>query len=364
MAKRLLSSLLAIVLVFGIAPFLDVKSSAAIVYDREKALQYAENHWNDGKGFCAEFVSDCLYAGGLKDSYQRRVVNLYNALLNEGYGEAHKLTLTGDSIKIADNKGKLKAGDPIFFYCNVCGDFTHVSLCNGANAEGYVVEYAHNNPKDGKTRLYGGYHCGTSSWTMYSISLFNHIETSEEKEEKTLYGQITEIDAPEITGTINLTNGIYIRWNEIENADYYKVYRKSENSGWQFLKNTTDVVFTDETAQNGVTYTYTVRGASGKTYSAYYEGVEATFLSTVSFTKANKAASGISLSWNENKEADGYIILKQTNNGTWQELTIIESGSTTSFTDAAIEDGNSYCYRIRACKNDITSSYNANGIQA
>ena len=36
----------------------------AASYDAGAALSYASKHWNDGKGLCAEFVSDCLKAGG------------------------------------------------------------------------------------------------------------------------------------------------------------------------------------------------------------------------------------------------------------------------------------------------------------
>ncbi len=355
MVKRLLSSILAIVLVIGIVPVLGITSSASETYNRELSLQYAQNHWNDGKGLCAEFVSDCLAAGGLTKSYQRRVVNLYNALLSNGYGVSHKLTLSGKNIRLADNEGKIKAGDPIFFYCNSCGGFEHVSLCNGTDSQGYIVEYAHNNAKNGKTKVYTFPHCGGYNWTMYSISL--NDKDTEKAEEKILYGKKTNIKAPKIISTLNLSDGVYFRWNEISKAAYYKVYRKTAKSDWKFLANTTDVVFTDKTAENGKKYTYTVRACSGKTYSRYYAGLTTTYLDVVSFTDAEETKSGIMLTWDKNKKADGYIIYRAVNDGIWEEIAQIDSRFTSSYTDKSTKDGNTYQYRIRAAKKDIVSSY-------
>ncbi len=357
MAKRFLSTILAIVLVIGIAPAFDTTSSASTVYDRNKSLQYAKYHWSDGKGLCAEFVSDCLAAGGLTKSYQRRVVNLYNALLSNGYGVSHKLTLSGKNIKLSDNEGKIKAGDPVFFYCNSCGEFEHVSLCNGTDSQGYIVEYAHNNAKNGKTKLYTYPHCGGYNWTMYSISL-NDIETVKAKE-NILYGKKTNIDAPKIISTINLTDGVYFRWSEISDASYYRVYRKTANSNWEFLANTTDLVYTDRDTENGTEYTYTVRACSGRVYSAYYKGVTTTYLKSTKFTDAQETKNGIKLTWDKNIKADGYRIYRAVNNGIWEEIAVLDSSLTSSYTDKKAESGNTYQYRIRSVKGDkIVSSYN------
>ncbi len=355
MVKKLLSTILALVLVIGIVPVFSVTSSASTVYNRQKSLQYAQNHWSDGKGLCAEFVSDCLAAGGLTKSYQRRVVNLYNALLANGYGTSQKLTLSGKNIRLADNDGKIEAGDPVFFYCNSCGEFEHVSLCNGTDAQGYIVEYAHNSAKNGKTRLYTYPHCGGYNWTMYSISL-NNIDF--EKNNNTLYGEKSDIEAPKIISTLNLADGIYFRWNEIADASYYRVYRKTKNSNWKFLANTTDVVYTDKTAENGKEYTYTVRACSGKTYSQYYSGLTSTYLDVVTFNTAKQIKSGIKLTWNRNMKADGYIIYRTVNDGMWEEIAQIDSRITSNYIDETAENGNTYEYRIRAAKKDTVSSYN------
>lgn len=355
MTKRLLISVLAIILTFSILPILSTKADAADInafYNREKALQYASRHWNDGKGLCAEFVADCLLAGGVSETYRTRVKPLYDALLENNYGKLYKLKLTNESILQSQNAGKLEAGDPIFYFCNACGEFTHVSLCNGFNSEGYAIEYSHNNAHNGYKRTYTYSHCGTSSWTFYSIRMYD---------KDTVFGAKTEIDPPRIKSAKNLSEGVSFSWNEIENADYYRVYRKTDGSKWSLIGKVTEASYTDTTAENGVEYTYTVRACKGSTYSAYYPGKVVTFLSTVKLTSASNSKNTVKVKWNENTEADGYYLYRRVNDGKWSRIADIEGGSVTAYTDKDVKAGNTYRYRIRTFKGKSFSAYELAG---
>jgi hypothetical protein len=53
-------------------------STNAYAYNKDLSLEYASFHFDDGKGLCAEFVSDCLRAGGINVS-----ANECNALYDE-----------------------------------------------------------------------------------------------------------------------------------------------------------------------------------------------------------------------------------------------------------------------------------------
>lgn len=57
----ILSILLVLTMIVGIVPI----SASAVTYDVSSAVSFANNHWNDGVGLCAEFVSRCLKAGGI-----------------------------------------------------------------------------------------------------------------------------------------------------------------------------------------------------------------------------------------------------------------------------------------------------------
>ncbi|MBQ3075346.1 MAG: hypothetical protein IJC26_04690 [Clostridia bacterium] len=72
MKKRIISFFLAIVMVLGIIPPFD-GIAANYSYDPNAAVSYAKAHYNEGKGLCAEFVSDCLKAGGFTAVYNVNV---------------------------------------------------------------------------------------------------------------------------------------------------------------------------------------------------------------------------------------------------------------------------------------------------
>ena len=356
MTKRLLVSVLAVILTFTRLPALSTKADAAAIntsFDREAALRYASNHWNDGKGLCAEFAADCLKAGGVTEFYQTRVKPVYDALLEHNYGKSYKLKLYDDSIPKSQNEGKLDAGDLIFYYCNVCGEFTHVSICNGYNAEGFAIEYSHNNAHNGYKRTYTYTHCGSNSWTFYSVKMYDR---------NTVFGEQTEIEPPRITNTSNVDNGVNLKWNAVKNATYYRVYRKTTGSSWLFLDNVVGLAYTDKTAENGVEYTYTVRACKGGTFSAYYPGATVTFLNTVNFTAATNASNVITVKWAQNTKADGYYLYRQVNNNNWYRIANVKGAATTTYVDKNVVAGNTYRYRIRTFKGTSFSSYEFAGI--
>ena len=355
MTKRLLISVLAVILTFTIIPALSTKADAAAIntsYDREAALRYASNHWNDGKGLCAEFAADCLKAGGVTEFYQTRVKPVYDALLEHNYGKSYKLKLYDDSIPKSQNEGKLDAGDLIFYYCNVCGEFTHVSICNGYNAEGFAIEYSHNNAHDGYKRTYTYTHCGSNSWTFYSVKMYDR---------NTVFGEQTEIAPPQITSISNVKDGVSFNWKAVEGATYYRVYKKTSASGWIFLGKTSNTSYVDTTAENGVEYTYTVRACKGSTFSAYYPGETITFLNTVKLKSATNSGNKIVVKWDKNAQADGYYLYRQVNGGKWSRIASLKSEAIASYTDKNVSSGNVYRYRIRAFKGSCYSAYELAG---
>ncbi len=118
-------------------------------YSPAAALAYAKAHWDDGKGQCAEFVSDCLTAGGVSVSINT-TGKLRQFLLNNGYAVDFLVeTAQGKKIKMADHPGKVSAGDVVINYCIECGVYPHVGLISGTNSKGQITYYAHNGAIDG-----------------------------------------------------------------------------------------------------------------------------------------------------------------------------------------------------------------------
>ena len=71
---------------------------------------------------------------------------------------------------------------------------------------------------------------------------------------------------------VNIGNGVQINWKEVANAESYRIGRRAENGKWKVLTNSaTGSSYTDTTAEDGVTYYYTVRAINSSVVSASYD---------------------------------------------------------------------------------------------
>ncbi len=357
MTKRLFSLAFAVIFALGIIPFANVEAVAANeYYSVSKALKYAKKNWDNGIGLCADFASKCLQAGGV-DVYGETVIDLYNKLKGE-YGKSYKLKLTNGTsgkISMSENEGKLEKGDPIFYKCNYCGDFEHVVICNGENSEGYSQDYAHNNAHNGKKTTYTYNHCGGDSWTMYSIRMY---------EGPKLYGKKTNVGVPKISSVENGADGVIVKWSSVKGADKYYVYRKTEDSSWKKVKTTKKSrAFTDETAKNGVKYTYTVKAVDGKKISQYYAGEEITCLGAPKLSSVKNNISNVKLTWKKVSSADGYYVYRKGNSGSWKQIAKVKGGKKVTFTDTDVTCSETYKYTVRAYDGKVKGCYNNSGIK-
>jgi len=91
-----------------------ITETSTVSFDISAATAYARKHWNDGKGFCAEFCYDILKAGGfiINGSENRlRAYTQYNYLVNELGLKSYYL---GDG-KITRNADKIEEGDLVLW---------------------------------------------------------------------------------------------------------------------------------------------------------------------------------------------------------------------------------------------------------
>lgn len=179
--KKIIGFLLTLSVSIGILLF-SADSVIAASYNSSAALNYAAAHWNDNVGLCAEFVSNCLSAGGCS-AWSRSSSALRNQLINSGLGTEYELTLNSDkSITASNYSGKLTAGDVIFYYCPgaKCSarPYVHTVLCNGADANGYVKVYAHNKANSGSQKYYYSKTCPNCGTGIYKAYVY-HFKTNE-----------------------------------------------------------------------------------------------------------------------------------------------------------------------------------------
>lgn len=145
---------------------LSIEANAAD-YNASAALSYAAAHWNDGVGLCAEFVSNCLKAGGL-ESWSTGCTRLMNQLETNSEGVLIRLNTSGNYISAYNNEGNFSLGDPVFWRCDNCNNYMHVGLISGVDSSGYITHYAHNSAQNNKRIWIGNcYDCGRAYSGMY-----------------------------------------------------------------------------------------------------------------------------------------------------------------------------------------------------
>lgn len=270
-SQKVLGILLALCITFTI---LTVPASAASSYNAGSAVAYAASHWNDGVGLCAEFVSNCLRAGGLS-SWNRECTNLYNQLNNEVVGGARiasvqYLTTSGDYIRTSDNAGKISKGDVLFWLCSGCptdsvgGPYQHTALVGDVSGT-YVKVYQHNGAMNNENAWVGNcYECGRryshmvvihfgSSSTPKVTEYFNCDVTIQTTKGKTvnLYKNITDSQRTDYFDqgqTAYSTKGAKVSdgstWYQIQaydrNGKIITVWLNAGNSGVKIVNNKID----------------------------------------------------------------------------------------------------------------------------
>lgn len=133
----------------GGAAYQKLKEKTVPFYNVNAALKYASNHWNDGQGLCAEFVSKCVQAGGISIKTEYITTNCYNAVANATGVQGQILRLNAQGYATKDlNSSILSAGDVVIQWCNTHTYRPHILLCGGYDSSGYATFYAHNSAKN------------------------------------------------------------------------------------------------------------------------------------------------------------------------------------------------------------------------
>ena len=163
---------------------------------------------------------------------------------------------------------------------------------------------------------------------------------------------------------VNIGNGVQINWKEVANAESYRIGRRAENGKWKVLTNSaTGSSYTDTTAEDGVTYYYTVREINGSVVSASYDTKKSITcvrkLGKAELQEFKNTSSGVEVNWKEVANAENYRVGRRAENGKWKVLTNSATGS--SYTDTTAEDGVTYYYTVRAINDKVVSaSYDTN----
>ncbi len=80
------------------------------------------------------------------------------------------------------------------------------------------------------------------------------------------------LSTPKLSSVKNTSKGIRISWEKVRGAEGYRIYRKTGTGSYTYIGKTTDsekLNYTDKTAKDGKTYTYTVKAYKNNTTGTY-----------------------------------------------------------------------------------------------
>ncbi len=181
MKKRIFVLLITVIMLLSAVPIISLPVSASATYDANAALSYAANHWNDGVGLCAEFVSNCIKAGGCS-AWSAGATTLMKLLKQTNMGTVYDITssFSNGYVKMSDCEQFLSPGDAVFYHCNYCEDGlaynVHVVLCNGMDSSGYMKAYSHNSANGGINK-YSYKNCGYCHSPIDAIYVYHFSGT-------------------------------------------------------------------------------------------------------------------------------------------------------------------------------------------
>lgn len=148
-------------------------------------------------------------------------------------------------------------------------------------------------------------------------------------------------------------DGIKIKWNRVDNAAGYHIYRKDGDGKWELYDTVKQSKkYTDTYAETGIRYQYAIKGYT------YYKGKKI----TTKISKESKVIEGIPkkienvsatyksdtyvlIKWDENVEASGYYIYQSTGKA-WRLLSTIDDATVCSYKDYNIQKGEAHYYKV------------------
>lgn len=181
---------------------------------------------------------------------------------------------------------------------------------------------------------------------------------------------------PNLTSVTSVEyNAIELKWDKVDGANGYKIYRKLPSD-----KNYKELItlyeqtdkYTDQTVTCGTTYQYIIKSfryENGKTYtSGNSSAVSCKAVPPVVKVKvASTGYNSLNVSWEKVNGATGYrIYFKKDNAKNWTTLATFENGSLTSCEHRKLTTGVNYTYTVRAYYKDgsktIWGDFNKTGV--
>lgn len=151
-------------------------------YDADGAVKFGKEHWNDGIGLCAEFISRCLTGGGNITEYTTSSTAITLMLLHSGLGFGQFLPYNQDDHTITLPE-YARPGDIVQLHCTYEGVMMHSTLFVGTDDKGRMRAVAHNLRNNGEKAFIVDYlndpcwHCESKTTEVF----FYHFYRDDDK---------------------------------------------------------------------------------------------------------------------------------------------------------------------------------------
>ncbi len=180
---------------------------------------------------------------------------------------------------------------------------------------------------------------------------------------------VSYLAMPKTTASISKT-GFTVKWNKVNGASTYRIYRAEYANGkWSNWNKLTDqkasvTSYADKNVKAGGVYKYTVRAMASGGVASAYEGTSTLIYLTTPTVKIANAKGGVKGSWNAVAGAEGYIIYRSEYNAStkkWSNWTNLGTtkAATRTFTDKTAVSGKTYRYTVKAINGNNSSLYTA-----
>lgn len=160
-----------------------------------------------------------------------------------------------------------------------------------------------------------------------------------------------------------------IKWNAINGAKGYYIYRKGGNlssSSWKLIatiKNGKTTSYIDKNAKSSDwRYTYTVKAYNGNTVSGYNTtGVNFNYIAAPKLSKAYSYTNGMRIEWSASDPNIVCYRVYRKNANSWKYL-----GQTKNkyFIDTTAASSSTYTYTVKALSSTNAGAFNSSGITA
>lgn len=180
---------------------------------------------------------------------------------------------------------------------------------------------------------------------------------------KNTYAQDTGIRA---SATATSSSEIQLKWNGMENAESYSIYRRSSSeTEFQKIKTQQGTQYRDRLVRAAVSYYYKIVPVSKETGNELKNAqavVKAKAPVKTSIQKVTvKSATSLKLYWKASSGADGYEVFRSASEtGKYEKIAQVSGKKNCTYTDGEVTPGQTYYYKVRSVnKGENAGSYSS-----